>query len=281
MSAIDRPVVEYRRLDDLHPNPLNPRGPVEPAEPTLAELAASVRAQGLLQPLLVTPDGTIVAGHRRHAACHLAELTVVPVVVRAMTVDEQLDAMLSENIHRDALSPLEEARAYRAMVERGRIVADIARGLGIHRERVARRLELLQLAPEVSAMFDRYELALTLGRHLLRIQDWPTQRRLATFAARRGLKVASVVALVERSLGAAPVSAPSPRAPESSPPALLDGAARAEVLAALEADHECTVTFGRLARLARKVCDACGMDGAPAICRACPLPQLLAELVRV
>jgi hypothetical protein len=89
------------------------------------------------------------------------------------------------------------------------------------------------------------------------------------------------VALVERNLGAAPVIAPSPRAPESAPPALLDGAARAEVLAALEAEPERTVTLGRLARLARVVCDACGMEGAPAICRACPLPQMLAELVRV
>lgn len=181
---LDPPQLEQRPVAELRPHPLNPRGPVDPA--SLDELVASVRAQGVLQPLLVTPDGVIVAGHRRHAAALRAGLAVVPIVVRAMSEAEQVDAMLAENIQREDLTPLQEATAYRRILDAGRTVADLARSLGVNRERIARRLELLQLCPEVQAMFDRYELALTLGRHLLRVGDWPTQRRIATFAAERG-----------------------------------------------------------------------------------------------
>lgn len=268
----------FRWLTELHPNPLNPRGAV--GHEGIEELAASIAAQGVLQPLLVTPDGTIVAGHRRHLAALRAGLTGVPVIVRAMTEAEQLEAMLVENLQREDLTPVQEARAYERMLAGGRDVAALSRRLGVARDRIARRLELLELAPEVQAMFDRYEVPITLARPLVRVRDWPTQKRLVVFAARRALKVAVLERLVERSLGGAAPIARKPRpspGEDDAPPNVR--AVRADLLTALEADPERTISFRRLAQAAGDVCCACGMQDERDICAACPLPAMLAEVV--
>jgi ParB family chromosome partitioning protein len=96
---------EVRPIHLLRPNPLNPRGELDPAG--LDELADSIRAQGVLQPLLVTPDGTVVAGHRRLAAARQAGLTEVPVMVRDLDRAQQQEIMLVENLQRQDLSPVE------------------------------------------------------------------------------------------------------------------------------------------------------------------------------
>src|SRR5439155_12028483 len=98
----------------LRPHPLNPRGELNPAD--VAELCASIVAHaaqgGILQPLLVTPDGTVVAGHRRLAAARRLGLMDLPVIVRSLTPIEELEIQLVENLQRSDLTPLEEARAY-------------------------------------------------------------------------------------------------------------------------------------------------------------------------
>jgi ParB family chromosome partitioning protein len=268
--------MRMRSLEGLFPNPLNPRGSIDTYD--VDELAASIRAQGVLQPLLVTPDGTIVAGHRRYLAALRAGIGQVPVLERALSEDQQLEVMLVENLQREALTPLQEARAYRRMIDAGANVADLARRLGVARDRIARRLEVLQLAPEVQDQLDRYEIPITLARPLSRIQDWPTQRRLAVFAARRGLKVAVLERLVDRSLGGDAPFARTPRPVVAAAPTNVR-AVRADLLAALEADPERRLTFGRLAQAVGDVCCACGMQDQPEICGACPLPTLLVELV--
>jgi ParB-like chromosome segregation protein Spo0J len=183
--------------------------------------------------------------------------------------------MLVENLQREDLSPLQEARAYKRMLEGGGTVGELARRLGVGRDRIARRLEVLQLAPEVQARFDRYEIPITLARPLVRIQDWPTQRRLAGFAARRSLRVATLERLVERSLsGDVPFARPPP---EPAPPNVR--AVRADLLLALAADPERTISFGRLAQTVGDVCCACGLADQPGVCDACPLPALLVEIV--
>ena len=105
-------------LDRIDPNPEQPRSVIEPQ--ALEELAASVRAVGILQPLLVTAaaDGryTLVAGERRWRAARLAGLSEVPVIVTSLAGDELLTAALVENVQREDLSPLEEARAYERLI---------------------------------------------------------------------------------------------------------------------------------------------------------------------
>jgi ParB family transcriptional regulator, chromosome partitioning protein len=103
---------EVRPILSLRPNPLNPRGELDPAG--LDELADSIRAQGVLQPLLVTPGGVVVAGHRRLAAARQAGLTEVPVMVRDPDRAQQQEIMLVENLQRqdpDSEDETEPAKA--------------------------------------------------------------------------------------------------------------------------------------------------------------------------
>lgn len=114
-------------LGSLVPNPLNPRT-VRDDDPALDELAQSIRQVGLLQPIVITPAGVIIAGHRRAAACRLAALDPVPVVVRDLDEAGQLAAMLAENVARRALNPLETARACRGLADRGAAAEAIVAG---------------------------------------------------------------------------------------------------------------------------------------------------------
>lgn len=161
-------------LELLTPNPLNPRGEIDPA--SVEDLAASIAAQGILQPLLVTPDGVVVAGHRRRLAAIKAGLVEVPVLMRELTEAEQLEIMLVENIQREDLSPVQEARAYRRLVDSGMTQADVARRIGVNHARVQARLKLLELDDEVLERFHRLELPLVFAPVLLKVTE-PHQQR--------------------------------------------------------------------------------------------------------
>src|SRR5438132_10566410 len=134
MNSPAIPSTETRPIDCLRPNPLNPRGELHPAG--LQELADSIRAQGVLQPLLVTPAGVVVAGHRRLAAARLAGLSDVPVVARDLDRVQQQEIMLVENLQRQDLSPVEEARAYRRLLDAGHTIAQLARRTGVPSARI-------------------------------------------------------------------------------------------------------------------------------------------------
>src|SRR6266702_8178692 len=105
MNSLAISSTEFRPIDPLRPNQLNPRGELHSAG--LEELADSIRAQGVLQPLLVTPGGVVVAGHRRLAAARLAGLSDVPVVIRDLDAVQQQEIMLAENLQRQDLSAVE------------------------------------------------------------------------------------------------------------------------------------------------------------------------------
>ena len=105
MSTPSAPQTEAWPVTRLRPNPLNPRTELQTTG--LDELAASIRAQGVLQPLLVTPQGLVVAGHRRLAAARLAGLEVVPVLVRDLDPVRQQEIMLVENLQRAELTPVD------------------------------------------------------------------------------------------------------------------------------------------------------------------------------
>jgi ParB family chromosome partitioning protein len=137
-------------LADIHPSPNNPRENLT----GLDELAASIREQGLIQPLIVQKipgvDGfRIVAGHRRHAAARIARIAELPCVIRKdLLPDEELLAMLVENGQRANLDPIEEARALRKLKSQGLSGQDIARKIGRSLPYVAGRLTLLSLPVE-------------------------------------------------------------------------------------------------------------------------------------
>jgi ParB/RepB/Spo0J family partition protein len=131
----------------LSPNPLHPRTFLDPVR--IQEWAASIAAHasqgGILQPLLVTLEGTVVAGHRRLAAARQVGMVEVPVVVRDLSRAQQLELILTDNIQHEDLSPVEEARGYQSLVNEGYTQAAVARAVGTTTTRVASRLVLLEL----------------------------------------------------------------------------------------------------------------------------------------
>ncbi len=271
----------------LRPNPLQPRRTLDPTG--IDDLAASIVAHasqgGILQPLLVTGDGTVVAGHRRLAAARQAGLLAVPVIVRDLTPAQQLELLLVENLQRQDLSPLEEARGYQRLLDEGYTQAAVARAVGISAFRVASRLVLLDLDPHVQERVHRGELPVGVAPVLLPVRDAGQQRRLATLAVRRRLSVAQVRRLVDQTLG------PLRSVPSVSPPTSLEllpdddpadsglSPTREALIAALRGRPDHLLTFADLAAVAEATCCACGLASSPAICDACPLADLLRSLI--
>src|SRR6266496_2153452 len=134
-------------------HPINPRGEVQEDE-KLLELAASIKSKGILEPLLVTPYRDAfyaVAGNRRRKAAGLAGLARVPCIVREIPDDEALELMMIENMQRQNLNPVQEARGFHLMMTTGRrsSVAEIVKRVGVSATCVVQRLSILKLARPV------------------------------------------------------------------------------------------------------------------------------------
>jgi len=179
-------------LDRISRNPRQPRTTFD--EAALDELAASIRAQGVIQPLLVRPrgDGTyeLVAGERRLRAAERAGLRSVPVVIREMSDDESLEIALVENLQRADLSPLEEAAAYeRLMEDFGLTQEEVAERVGKSRPAVANTLRLLRLPEPIKQDLARGRLTAGHARVLLSIDDAGAQLRTARQIIARQMSV--------------------------------------------------------------------------------------------
>ena len=197
-------------IAQIQPNRLQPRTEFDDSQ--LEELAASIRAQGLIQPLIVSPTGkgtyTIVAGERRWRAAQRAGLTVVPVVVRQVRDDrELLELALVENLQRSDLNPMEEAEAYRTLQENFQLSQEeIAARVGKARPAVANTLRLLKLPPAIQDFLRSGRLTAGQVRPLLAINDPERQQELAERALREGLSSRSMEELASG-------KKPAPRAP--------------------------------------------------------------------
>jgi ParB family transcriptional regulator, chromosome partitioning protein len=208
-------------VDQLRPNPKNPRRRFDEAD--LADLAASVRTHGVVQPILVRPvdDGRfeIVAGERRWRAAQLANLGTVPVVVRALTDRETLEIAIIENVQRADLDPMEEAEAYGMLIdEHGYTQADLADALGKSRSHVANTLRLLKLPDGVKRMVSNGELSAGHARAAVMAED---PEAFAREVVAQGLTVRETERL-SRGDGAAPAprakAPPARKAPAAPPP---------------------------------------------------------------
>lgn len=193
LDALLRKGDEVRRLpvDELEPNRLQPRRGFD--ERGIAELADSIRRQGVLQPLVVTRNErggyTIVAGERRWRAARQAGLDSVPVMVREVTADlDLLELALVENLQRADLDPIEEAEAYQALRrDFGLSQEEIATRVGKGRATVANALRLLKLPAEVQDLLREGRLRPGQARPLLSIADGARQLELARRAAEEGM----------------------------------------------------------------------------------------------
>jgi ParB family chromosome partitioning protein len=180
-------------VDQIRPNPHQPRGHFDPD--ALEELAASIRAYGVLQPLLVTEAGdggyVLLAGERRLRAARHAGFETVPAVVREkVDATHELEIALVENLQRRDLTPLEEARAYEHLRTRfGLSQAEIADRVGIDRSTVANSLRLLRLAEPVQELVERGQLSAGHARALLAFTDPEEQQRMASRVVSTGMTV--------------------------------------------------------------------------------------------
>ncbi len=178
----------------LDPNPFQPRGAMAPER--LAELAESIRASGIVQPILVRRLGhrfQIIAGERRFRAAQQLGLATVPVVVRDVPDDHLLELALIENIQREELSALEEAHAFQRLQEEFKLSQEeVARRVGRDRSTVANTVRLLRLARPVRELLASGGLQAGHARALLALDHAEDQVALAREAARRGLSVREV-----------------------------------------------------------------------------------------
>ncbi|MBC7784396.1 MAG: ParB/RepB/Spo0J family partition protein [Burkholderiales bacterium] len=205
-------------LDAISPNPHQPRRHMD--EAVLAELAASLKSSGLIQPIVVREvDGAfqLIAGERRFRAARLAGLTEIPCIVREVDSYMQAQLALVENIHRADLNPIDRAAAYSSlMTQLGLTQAELAARLGEQRSSIANYLRLLDLVPTAQDLIRDGRLTLGHAKVLAGITDTVEQLRLADLCTSQDLSVRNLERLVQST-----TSAPATRSTISQPSAHL------------------------------------------------------------
>ena len=196
-------------VDLLERGKYQPRLDMRPE--TLAELADSIRAQGVVQPIVVRPLGAplagesqryeIIAGERRWRAAQLAGLGEIPAVVRCVPDEAAIAMALIENIQREDLNPLEEARALERLIQEfGLTHQEAAEAVGRSRAAVSNLLRLLELPDEIKALVEQRSLEMGHARALLGLQSRRQQAEVGGLVAKKGLSVRETEALVRRLL---------------------------------------------------------------------------------
>jgi len=186
-------------LEAVRPGKYQPRTHID--EASLAELADSIRARGVIQPIVVRPAGDsayeILAGERRWRAARMASLARIPAVVRDVTDDAALGIGLIENIQREDLSPLEEANGLKRLIDEFRLTHEqVAGAIGRSRTGVTNLLRLLDLAPAVQAMLLEGRIDMGHARALLALSK-SRQVEVAEQIAAKGLSVRDAERLVQ------------------------------------------------------------------------------------
>ena len=230
-------------VDRLSPNAFQPRGHVDAAR--LEDLARSIKATGIIQPIVVRKVGDrfqIIAGERRWRAAQQAGLLRVPIIIRAVAAGEErslLEMALIENIQRENLNPIDEALAYRRLADEFKLTQEaIAAAVGKDRASVANFLRLLKLPQEVRADVASGTLSMGHARALLGLATEAEQLRAAREVIAKGLSVRDTEALVKKI-----VEAGQPH--EEKPPKPTDVHTRA-------AEDRLRLALGTRVRIVRK-----------------------------
>jgi len=184
----------------VSPNPHQPRQSI--SEDSLAELVASIREHGVIQPLIVTQVGDgfqLIAGERRWRAAQLAGLTTVPAIIKETTPQQMLELALVENVQRADLNPLEEAGAYRQLMDEfGLTQEEVAEQVGKSRTAVANTVRLLRLPDDVQEALAAERISEGHARALLALPTVRLQRQVLAAIEARGLNVRQTEALVRQ-----------------------------------------------------------------------------------
>ena len=197
-------------IDLIDPSPYQPRSRFR--EEGLEELARSIRASGIVQPLVARRIGAryqLIAGERRWRAAQRAGLTRVPVIVRNVPEEMALEMTLVENLQREDLNPIEQAHAFERLTEEFHLTQEqVAERTGKDRATIANAIRLLKLEEEIRDLLEEGRLSAGHGRALLGILDSHARIALARRAARGGMTVRQVERLASRSARPKPETTP-------------------------------------------------------------------------
>lgn len=191
--------VRIIKIDSIETNPDQPRTRFDQA--ALQELAASIKNYGVIQPILVTELGDgkyeLIAGERRMRASMLAGLSTIPCIVKSFTESDRAEIALIENLQREDLNPVEEAKAYRALMDKsGMTQEELANKLGKSRPAIANSLRLLTLSPNVLELVEAGRLSAGHARTLAVIKDQKVQESYAKAAADKKMSVRQLERMV-------------------------------------------------------------------------------------
>ncbi len=220
LISTDSPRAEADEIRDIEIDLIRP-GHQQPrttfAQAKLEELAQSIRTSGIIQPLLVRPRGglfELVAGERRWRAAQLAGLPRVPAIIREIPDDKLLELALIENIQRQELNPIEEANAYKRLIESLNLTQEeVAQRVGRDRTFVTNYLRILKLPSEIQLLLENEKLSFGHARALLGLGDVILQRRYAQKIVKHNWSVRET----ERRIKHAPESKPALSRPIAKP----------------------------------------------------------------
>ena len=169
-------------ISDIYPNPFQPR--IEFSDEELAELSQSIAENGLIQPIIVRKSDIIgyelIAGERRLRACKRLGMTEIPAVVKEVTDQESRKQAIIENLQRSNLNPIEEAKAYRSLInELAYSHEELAKAMGKSRPYISNALRLLQLPQEIQTSIENGKLSQGHARALLAVED--TKKQLTIY----------------------------------------------------------------------------------------------------
>ena len=185
-------------IEEVSPNPLQPRMRFDPG--SIEELARSIRESGVIQPLLVVPEGEtykIIVGERRWRAAQKAGLRKIPVLIRQIPKERQLELSLVENLHREDLNPLEIAHVYQRLIrEMNYTQEEIADRVGKDRTSVTNYLRLLNLPEIVQDYLSENKITMGHARALLALEEAESQISLAREIVRQNLTVREVERII-------------------------------------------------------------------------------------
>jgi ParB family chromosome partitioning protein len=201
MSAPGRPFEFKLEVSKIRPNPRQPRQSFD--EAALDDLARSMKDQGLLQPVVVRPSGNdqyeLVAGERRWRAAQKAGIHQIPAVVRDVPDEKLLELALIENLQREELNAIEEAEAYRILIDDLQLSqGQVAERVGKQRTTIANALRLLGLPRGVQALVKARQISMGHARALLALEDPKAIEELAARVVSEGLSVREVEARAKR-----------------------------------------------------------------------------------
>ena len=191
--------IQKLRLSEIEPEPTQPRSIFD--HDPLEELASSIATHGLLQPIIVREGNNgyyrIIAGERRWRASKMAGLTEVPVIIVEATDKEASELSLIENLQRENLNPMEEAAAYKALIDEYNLTQkEVSSRIGKSREKVANSLRLLDLPDDIAELVKSKKLSAGHARTLLGLQDKSNIIEVAQKIITKGLSVRAAEELV-------------------------------------------------------------------------------------